>query len=122
MKIIIRDPMPGLLLSATDGQDVTLTGVYTNISIPTDQGLFGIAQRDGGLEIMLDGKLVWNSHGNAVTVNLVQGHKYLYKGKVWEFSRIGGTGFAIIHPPGEPDMQSSMAVDAAELKPLGSVR
>lgn len=30
-----------------------------------------------------------------------------------EFSRIGGTGMAIFHPPGEPDMQSSWA---AELK------
>lgn len=27
-----------------------------------------------------------------------------------EFSRISGTGFAIFHAPGEPDMQSSFAV------------
>jgi hypothetical protein len=31
-----------------------------------------------------------------------------------EFSRIGGTGMAIFHPPGEPDMQSSFAIDPEE--------
>ncbi len=31
------------------------------------------------------------------------------------FSRISGTGHAVFHPPGEPDMQSSFAVEADEL-------
>ncbi len=30
-----------------------------------------------------------------------------------QFSRIGGTGLAIFHPHGEPDMQSSWAISAA---------
>ncbi len=45
-----------------------------------------------------------------------EGSLCLYQGKVYEFSRIGGTGKAIIHPQGEPDMQSSMAVDPNDLK------
>ena len=36
-------------------------------------------------------------------------------GRVYEFSRISGTGHAIIHPPGDPDTQSSLAVSASEL-------
>lgn len=46
---------------------------------------------------------------------LVVGQKYNYEGKMYEFAYIGGTGKAIIHPEGEPDMQSSMAVDPEEL-------
>lgn len=42
-------------------RDVTLSGVYNGIGIETDQGCFGIAQRDGGLEVVLEGKLVWSS-------------------------------------------------------------
>lgn len=35
--------------------------------------------------------------------------------KLAEFSRIGGTGMAVFHPPGEPDMQSSFSVDPADV-------
>lgn len=42
-------------------QSAVLSGVYCGIGIETDQGLFGIAQRDMGIEILLDGKLVWSS-------------------------------------------------------------
>lgn len=41
------------------GAEVTLTEVYSGVGIKTDAGLFGIAERDGGIEIMLDGKTVW---------------------------------------------------------------
>jgi len=34
-------------------------------------------------------------------------------GELAEFSRIGGTGLAIFHPPGEPDMQSCWAVKSS---------
>jgi hypothetical protein len=50
---------------AKDGsgsQDVTLSEVYSGIGIETDMGLFGIAQRDGGIEVMLEGQTVWTSH------------------------------------------------------------
>jgi hypothetical protein len=38
-----------------------LSEVYGGVGIRTDQGLFGIAQRDAGIEVMLDGKVVWSS-------------------------------------------------------------
>ena len=40
---------------------ITLDSVYNGIGITTDQGLFGIAKRDGGIEVMLNGVLVWSS-------------------------------------------------------------
>ena len=43
---------------------------------------------------------------------LIPGKIYRTKsGDVAEFSRIGGTGLAVMHPPGEPDIQSCWAVD-----------
>jgi hypothetical protein len=41
--------------------EVTCRDVFTGIGIHTDQGFFGIAQRDDGIEVVLDGKLVWSS-------------------------------------------------------------
>lgn len=35
-----------------------LEGVYNGVGIKTDQGHFGITQRDGGLEIVRDGALL----------------------------------------------------------------
>jgi hypothetical protein len=47
----------------SDGEPaITLSEVFSGIGIETDMGLFGIAQRDGGIEVMLDGKTVWTSH------------------------------------------------------------
>ncbi len=43
------------------GAEVELEGCYCGIAIKTDQGLFGVAQRDGGIEVLLDGKMVWSS-------------------------------------------------------------
>lgn len=46
------------------GSEVILSEVYSGVGIETDTGLFGIAQRDGGIEVQRDGKLVWSSeHG-----------------------------------------------------------
>lgn len=42
-------------------EPVTLRDVFCGIGIETDQGCFGIAQRDGGIEVLLDGVLVWSS-------------------------------------------------------------
>ncbi len=39
-----------------------LEGVYNGIGIRTDQGYFGICQRDAGLEILLDGKLIFATY------------------------------------------------------------
>jgi len=43
-------------------QSVELEGVYNGVGIQTDQGYFGIAQRDSGIEVMLDGELIWASY------------------------------------------------------------
>jgi len=51
---------------------------------------------------------------------LVEGKQYVYKGKIVEFAYMGGTGLAIVHPPGEPDMQSSSAVPPSELREVGT--
>lgn len=46
-----------------DGEAVlTLSEVYSGIGIKTNMGLFGIAQRDGGIEVLFKGKTVWTSH------------------------------------------------------------
>jgi len=42
--------------------EVVLSEVYSGVGIKTDMGLFGIAQRDGGIEVLLGGKTVWTSH------------------------------------------------------------
>lgn len=41
--------------------DVELTEIYNGVGIVTDLGRFGIAMRDGGIEVMLNGKLMWSS-------------------------------------------------------------
>jgi len=50
---------------------------------------------------------------------LVPGDIYVFnvsgKDETAEFSRIGGTGMAIFHPPGEPDTQSSFAIDVMKI-------
>lgn len=53
----------------------------------------------------------------AIKVRLREGGLYRFKGKQYEFSGMGSTGLAILHPPGEPDMQSCIAVRPEELEP-----
>lgn len=45
--------------------EVILSEVYSGVGIQTDAGLFGIAQRDGGIEVLLNGKTVWAMSGDA---------------------------------------------------------
>ena len=40
---------------------LVLYEVYSGVGIRTPTGLFGIAQRDDGIEVMLEGKTVWTS-------------------------------------------------------------
>lgn len=42
--------------------EVTIKECFNGIGIESPMGMFGIALRDGGIEVMLDGKLVWTSH------------------------------------------------------------
>lgn len=37
-------------------------------------------------------------------------------GDIAEFARMGGTGLAVFHPPGEPDMQSCFAIDPSKVE------
>jgi len=45
-----------------EGREIWLTDVFNAICIKTDQGAFGIAMRDCGIEVVLDGKMVFQSH------------------------------------------------------------
>jgi hypothetical protein len=46
-----------------------------------------------------------------IAKEMKSGYLYLLAdGAVVVFSRISATGMVIVHPPGEPDMQSSMAL------------
>lgn len=47
------------------GQEVMLEGVYAGVGIKTDQGLIGICERDGGVEVLLDGDLIFASYSDA---------------------------------------------------------
>lgn len=47
---------------------------------------------------------------------LVSGRIYEFEGKHYEFSYLSQTRKAIIHPPGEPDMQSCLAVNPLDLR------
>lgn len=40
---------------------VTLRDVFLGVGIETEDGRYGVAMRDGGIEVMLDGKLLWSS-------------------------------------------------------------
>jgi hypothetical protein len=48
-----------LKTGADSGTEVYLSEVYSGVGIRTEAGLFGIAERDGGIEVMLNGKTVW---------------------------------------------------------------
>ena len=50
--------------------EVTMENVYNGIGIDTDQGHFGIAQRDCGIEVCLNGVLVWSSNSSHFDENL----------------------------------------------------
>lgn len=64
MKIKIGSRKPeGHSTTLTIGimHEVRITECYLGIAIDTDQGVFGIAQRDEGIEVMLNGKFAWTS-------------------------------------------------------------
>lgn len=45
-----------------EGGGIVLSEVYVGIGIKTDKGEFGIAERDGGIEVYFGGQMVWSSH------------------------------------------------------------
>ena len=48
-----------------DGE-IVLSEIYNAIGIETDQANFGLVQRDGGIEVYLDGVLIWSSTATAL--------------------------------------------------------
>lgn len=48
-------------LLGTHLEGITILRAYNGIGFGTDQGTYGVAMRDGGLEVMLDGVIVWSS-------------------------------------------------------------
>lgn len=67
MKIVISEPVsPGEaklepVTLDVNCRDVVCYEVYYGIGIETPQGHFGIAQRDGGIEVLMNGDLVFSS-------------------------------------------------------------
>ena len=64
MKIRMQDvdaPKDNAAVIIETTYHVTISECYVGIGIETDDGVYGIAQRDGGLEVTLNGELVWNS-------------------------------------------------------------
>ena len=43
-------------------EGLTIREAFNGIGFETDQGLFGICMRDGGIEVLLNGELVWMSY------------------------------------------------------------
>jgi hypothetical protein len=62
------------------GHDVELSEVYNGVGIMTDMGIFGIACRDDGIEVMLNGKIVWSS--NLIKMNIADTVRHLATMKV----------------------------------------
>ena len=48
-----------------DKDGIILSEVYSGVGIETDQGVFGICERDGGIEVLLDSKLIWSSRNGS---------------------------------------------------------
>lgn len=59
MKIEFKTGELSSRIEMTGGPEIILSEVYSGVGIRTDAGLFGIAERDGGIEVMLNGKTVW---------------------------------------------------------------
>jgi hypothetical protein len=49
-------------VSPEGSPEITVSDVYSGFGVMTNVGVFGVAQRDGGIEIMFGGKSVWSSN------------------------------------------------------------
>lgn len=51
-------------LEVNEKGELIFEDVFNAIGIKTETGCFGICQRDGGIEVVKDGKTLWSSvHG-----------------------------------------------------------
>jgi hypothetical protein len=93
-----------------DADGIVLSEVYSGVGIRTDMGHFGIAQRDDGIEVMLDGKTVWTSHelpgGSEQAVPGEYREHVLASGAVAANLRPGGPGVRL--PDGSGVFTASM--------------
>lgn len=55
-------------IEVSEDRDIVLSEVYNGIGVKTEAGTFGIAERDGGIEITLKGKLVYGHYPYGVYV------------------------------------------------------
>lgn len=56
-----KDGMKDGITIDAGAADVVCSEVFCGVGIDTDIGRFGIAQRDGGIEVMFKGRLVFTS-------------------------------------------------------------
>jgi len=49
-------------IDVSENGSIVLSDVFNAVVIATDQGEFGVAQRDGGIEVMHKGELVYSSN------------------------------------------------------------
>lgn len=83
-------------ISTDDDGDtrVILSEVYSGVGVQTTMGLFAIAQRDDGIEVLLDGRMVWTSHeigaNDKYKVEYRKGGSNIVE---WKLSPHGGMGW-----------------------------
>lgn len=53
-------------VEVNEDYEIIFSEVYNGIGIKTDAGTFGICQRDGGIEITKDGKLVYSKYPDSI--------------------------------------------------------
>lgn len=66
MKLTIK--CKGFETTLTTTGELELEDCYNGIVVHTPRGAFGISQRDGGLEVLCDGKLVYSSEHNCAVI------------------------------------------------------
>lgn len=65
-----------------DADGIVFSEVYSGLRIETPSGHFGIAQRDDGIEVLQDGKLVWSSNNDSKYQELQTKYEALLRGAI----------------------------------------
>jgi len=55
---------PEITIEAGSSEPITIRDFFNGVGFETEQGRFGVARRDSGIEVVLDGELVWSSTTN----------------------------------------------------------
>jgi hypothetical protein len=100
MKIVIFEPVAKgnifheLLTVDVGARGVVCHEVFCGIGIETEQGQFGIAERDGGIEVLLNGKLVYSS---TESLNVVE--RQVDAVREHQVDAVGGAGPVEVESP-----------------------